>query len=506
MYFVLASLGIENEKRLASYINRLANAGFAPDRTTIRSLAYQFAEKLGINHKFSKEKQKAGQHWLTSFLERNKDISVRQAEGLSVARAQGMNREEVSAFFKLLKEEMIKNDLTNKPENIFNVDESGIQLINKPGKVLTAKGAKDVHVITPREKGETVSLVACCSAEGRFLPPVLIMKGVNRKPEFCDGLPNGSNVYMNKKSSYINSELFLRWFKEHFLPKKPKTGKTILILDGHTSHSNSIDLLDLATENDVIIICLPSHTTQALQPLDRSFFKPLKTFYNQEANAWILRNKERTITRLQVGSLIGQAWGKAATVGNATSGFKACGIFPLNPNTIPDHFFGMSDIIEVVPPTVPSTEAQSPPRPSTSRQITTPTDKETPTKLLEESSPIPKLPNLIVKRKQFACVLTSPENLHKKTSKVNLIKGAAKKRKLAGTRAASSSSQQIESSPIEDDKNVCTECWENYYATKKTTDWIKCPLCLKWLHESCTMYSPHCNNCGREIIRMKIKK
>ncbi|XP_054706877.1 jerky protein homolog-like [Uloborus diversus] len=256
-----ASLGTENEKRLASYVKRLANAGFPLDRSTIRSLAYQFAEKLGIQHTFSKEKEKAGQHWL--FLERNKDVSVRQAEGLPVARAQGMNRE-VGAFFKLLEEEMVKHDLTNRPENIFNVDETGIQLINKPGKILTAKGAKDVHVITPREKGETISLVACCSAEGRFLPPVLIMKGVNKKAEFSDGLPNGSVDYMNKKSSYINAVLFLRWFKEHFLPKKPKTGKTILILDGHTSHSNSIDLLDIANENDVIILCLPSHTTQAL--------------------------------------------------------------------------------------------------------------------------------------------------------------------------------------------------------------------------------------------------
>lgn len=97
------SLRPENEKRLASYIKRLANAGFAPDRSAIRFLAYQFAEKLGIKHKFSKEKEKAGQHWLTSFVERNKDIPVRQAEGLSVSRAQGMKREEASAFFRLKK-------------------------------------------------------------------------------------------------------------------------------------------------------------------------------------------------------------------------------------------------------------------------------------------------------------------------------------------------------------------------------------------------------------------
>lgn len=67
-------------------------------------------------------------------------------------------------------------------------------------------------------------MIACCSADDRFLPPVLIFKGINSKPEFPDGLPAGSKVYMNKKSSFINSELFLRWLTEEFIPNKP-TGK-----------------------------------------------------------------------------------------------------------------------------------------------------------------------------------------------------------------------------------------------------------------------------------------
>ena len=104
----------------------MASADFAPGRNTICSLAYQFAEKLGIKHKLSKEKQMAGQYWLTSFLEINKDIAVLQAESLSVARSRCMIREEVSgSFFMLLEEEMLKNDLINKLENKF-VDESGI--------------------------------------------------------------------------------------------------------------------------------------------------------------------------------------------------------------------------------------------------------------------------------------------------------------------------------------------------------------------------------------------
>lgn len=172
-------------------------------------------------------------------------------------------------------------------------------------------------------------------------------------------------------------------------------------MDGHTSHSNCIELLYLASENDVIIVCLPSHTTQALQPLDRSFFKPLKMYYSQEAHSWMLRNKDRTITRLQVGALIGKAWGKAATVRNATSGFRACGIFPLNPNVIPDHFFAISDQIETAPSPVPTsnTKNQSSPKASESGLSAMLVKEKCPANILEEECPIPNLPTSTVKRK-----------------------------------------------------------------------------------------------------------
>ena len=78
----------------------MSNAGLPPDRNTIRSLAYQFAESQGIKHKFSKEKEMAGQHWLMSFLERNKDIAVNEGGGPLFARAQRISREGVSIFLR----------------------------------------------------------------------------------------------------------------------------------------------------------------------------------------------------------------------------------------------------------------------------------------------------------------------------------------------------------------------------------------------------------------------
>ncbi|XP_018365006.1 PREDICTED: uncharacterized protein LOC108762485 [Trachymyrmex cornetzi] len=326
------------------HIKALCDSGFPVDRKKVRQLAFQFAETLKIKHHFNRDSEMAGKDWLYSFLRRNPSITIRKAEGLSVARATSLSRKIVQQFYDLLEKEVTEHNLQDKPQNLSNCDESGIQLINAPGKVLAPKGAKVVNQITSKEKGETVSLLACCTAEGRFLPPTLILKGKNIKREFEDGLPPGSKVFMNKKSAYISTELFLKWFNEEFLLRKA-AGKNILILDGHCSHCTSIELLECAEKNDVSLLCLPPHTTHVLQPLDKSFFGPFKAHFKVEANTWINQHKGRNLTRYQLGPLVEKAWSKAATVENGCSGFSSTGIFPFNRHIIPD-IFAISDRIE----------------------------------------------------------------------------------------------------------------------------------------------------------------
>ncbi|KAJ8886822.1 hypothetical protein PR048_013034 [Dryococelus australis] len=112
----------------------------------------------------------AGNAWLNSFLNIYPELTIRQAEGLSVARGQELNRDETS-------------------------DESGFPLINEPGKVLTSKGSRSTH----KERGENITSIGCFNAEGRYITPVLIMKGVNIKQGFCDGLLAGSDKFFSCK-------------------------------------------------------------------------------------------------------------------------------------------------------------------------------------------------------------------------------------------------------------------------------------------------------------------
>lgn len=58
--------------------------------------------------------------------------------------------------------------MMNKPQNIFNEDETRMQVVNIWRKVWTAKGTREVYVT---KVWETFYLITLCDAEGSILPP-----------------------------------------------------------------------------------------------------------------------------------------------------------------------------------------------------------------------------------------------------------------------------------------------------------------------------------------------
>lgn len=188
-----------------------------------------------------------------------------------------MNRTELQKYFELLEEVLTELSIKNKPSHIFNVDETGLKLNNSPNreKVVAEKNTS-VQIITSCKKGGTISVICCVNAKGQFYPPFCVFKGKNYNEAYKANMPVRSQVKMNPQFAYVNSQLFHQRLQTHFLPKKPN-GKLLLILNDHTSHLN-VDLLHFAFKNDVGLLCLLSHCTHYLQPLDKSFFTSLKTF------------------------------------------------------------------------------------------------------------------------------------------------------------------------------------------------------------------------------------
>jgi hypothetical protein len=99
----------------------------------------------------------------------------------------------------------------------------------------------------------------------------------------------------------------MQWLKEHFIPRK-QTEKAMLLLDGHASPCTDPDMLELAQENGIIMVCLPPHSTNYLQPLDRCFFKTLKHFFFKAVHIWAQCQPGRKVSRAQFAPLLKEAW------------------------------------------------------------------------------------------------------------------------------------------------------------------------------------------------------
>ena len=86
--------------------------------------------------------------------------------------------------------------------------------------------------------------------------------------------------------------------------------------------------------NTIIIFCLPPHATHEAQPLDVSFFGPLKKHWGAVCHQFYQDSPGRIITKFNLNELFSRAWLKAITPENLCSGFRKAGIVPFNPQAL----------------------------------------------------------------------------------------------------------------------------------------------------------------------------
>lgn len=261
----------EQELELVELIQMMADRLYGLSPRVVREVVYNFCETNKIEHRFNPQEKMAGTDWLQGFLSRHRQLSVRVAEATSMQRAIGFNEIKVKRFFDELKSILFdENGKQVIPSsNIFNVDETGYTVCHKPGKVISTRGKRFVGAITSAEKGRTVTAVCCCSADGVYVPPMLIFPRVRVKPEFLDRAPSGS-IAGGSKNGWITCELFEKWF-DHFLDAvhpEARKAKVLLILDGHSSHTRNLNVINKARKANVVLLSLPSHCTHKMQPLD----------------------------------------------------------------------------------------------------------------------------------------------------------------------------------------------------------------------------------------------
>lgn len=187
-----------------------------------------------------------------------------------------MSKEGLAAWFKDMKTYIDSQDLSLmlSPERLYNADETGFGLCPKSKKIIAQKGSK--HTLTNSTR-QNITVMVCCSATGHYLPPLIIFP-YKRMPSYnlLDGFQEAS--FQISANGWINTDVFLIWLRDCFVPAVAEKKKpVVLFVDGHSSHTSSLDISTLCQDSGIILYCLTSHASYLIQPLDQALFGAMKS-------------------------------------------------------------------------------------------------------------------------------------------------------------------------------------------------------------------------------------
>ncbi|XP_069122425.1 uncharacterized protein [Argopecten irradians] len=334
------------ERELIACAKDRADMGIGFSKENFLRFAGAYASKKAI--KINGGASRPSDMWWRGLKVRNKTFSLRAPEATATIRHDAMTRQRMSMYFESLGTVITTHNLSLYPERIWNMDETGMNMCHKPGRVVAKKGAKTVHAKASGTR-EMITIIACANAAGGCLPPHFVMPGKSKRTLYGYdtevALETGSSIkganYSVSDSGWTKDGIARLWFQETFLKNIGTARPQLLICDGHTSHNN-VEFLDQARNEDIILVELPSHTSNWTQPLDRTVFKSLKSHWNTEVTNFI-RTTGVSVGHKQFLRIFGKAWKSALTPNNIKSGFAATGICPFNPEKIPTEAYKPSE-------------------------------------------------------------------------------------------------------------------------------------------------------------------
>lgn len=131
---------------------------------------------------------------------------------------------------------------------------------------------------------------------------------------------------MQSEKGWMTSQIFNEYFARFcgIVKERP----LLLIFDGHLTHLDPITI-NTAIKENIIIIKLPSHTTDLLQPLDKCCFRPLKLEWDKKLIRWQMENQHK-LSKSEFADLLCETWHDGFKPATIISGFVSTGIYPVN--------------------------------------------------------------------------------------------------------------------------------------------------------------------------------
>ncbi|CAG9584542.1 unnamed protein product [Danaus chrysippus] len=165
---------------------------------------------------------------------------------------------------------------------VYNADETGLNWKSLPSK--SSVSIRENSAPGYKSSKERVTLLACANATGTHKIPLLLI-GKSKNPR-CLKNVRVPLIYKNQKSAWMNSEIFIDWYDNTFIPevkkrqkKIGKEGNVLLVLDNAPTHP-SAELLERENKKFKVKF-LPPNVTSLLQPMDQ-VIETLKRLYRKQ--------------------------------------------------------------------------------------------------------------------------------------------------------------------------------------------------------------------------------
>lgn len=153
--------------------------------------------------------------------------------------------------------------------------------------------------------------------------------------DILDSIPEGIK-WEKSDSGWMTTEVFYNYIKDTFHPYLFEQGiqfPVIVYVDGHRTHL-TYSLSKLCDELKIILICLYPNSTRILQPADVSMFKPLKNGWFNEVQRWRRNNLDQKLSKKHFAPILKTVVDAYIREDVVKSGFRACGLYPFDPNAI----------------------------------------------------------------------------------------------------------------------------------------------------------------------------
>lgn len=163
----------EFEKLMANYLHIMEKNFFPLTRKEASLLISEYVRRNGINTPFKADMP--GRDWFYAFKKRN-GLSIKKPQAVEISRRKASDPFIVYAYFDLLEQVAEELGLQNKPDKIYNLDETSICQDPQKGKIIGKKGFKATRTTSGPGRSNTTILLAT-NACGDKVPPLIIFQG-----------------------------------------------------------------------------------------------------------------------------------------------------------------------------------------------------------------------------------------------------------------------------------------------------------------------------------------